>query len=727
LAIGRAIELTWLAVIVLTPLVFAPPGWFAFFETPKIAVVQTSAAIIVSLWAVDAALAVWGRGAPTPRSAMAGAVAWLRAEPVRWTVAAAAATVAIVVLSTIASPVPRIETWGFEPGRDGQSLSLVAPMMTVFFAITLRLRSPAQLTRLVAAFIVVGILVSVYALLQHLDVDPYQMSRLINRRVIGTLRNPIFLGSFLLQTLPFTVAVALLLWRATGRRSVGFAGAVVVALVGFVLVLALARGPWVGASVAIITFAGLGAYALGRRLALRATLVLVAAAVLVGVALAVVPTPQNGSIVDATIDRLGSFTGTLGGGVAGRLEPWNAAAELIADRPWFASEDGNGALSHLLGYGPDTFLYVYPLASDPAPGPSIPLVKDGHNLWVHTAVEIGVLGALVLLIVFAIPVLAGGFALAFRSRGWSLRHRLLLLAGVAAITGRGVEQLTGVAQASDALLFWAIARMVVAVPGIAARTGAPSASAVGTMHRPQTSRPGVPAKAAAAIAAAVIAIAAMGLLATVTAGNALGSRDAALSVNATTVESDRLRAVDLINSAIAKSPGVAAYRLRAGDLFDNFRLRTLDVDDIALLEGTLAVLEGGLRYNRLSLLLNIRVGEANLELARRGQRERIPEAVAAFEFAADLIPSNVSVQRNTATRLLELGEPERALARLNRALALDTEGLFATDTMVLMGSAYRDLGRDGEAIRVLRDALEREQSERSETQIRLMLESLGAS
>ena len=140
--IERIIEAPWLAAVLFVPLVFAPPGWFAFFESPKVALLRVVAGIIAALWTIDVALAVWGYG----RSAVDGwrrrARVWLREEPVRWTVVAGATFLALVTLSTIASSVPRIGLWGLEWGRDGQSLYSVASAMVVFFAVALRLRTP---------------------------------------------------------------------------------------------------------------------------------------------------------------------------------------------------------------------------------------------------------------------------------------------------------------------------------------------------------------------------------------------------------------------------------------------------------------------------------------------------------------------------------------------------------------------------------------------------------
>jgi hypothetical protein len=147
----RIIELMWLSSIFLVPLFFSPPGWFAFFETPKIAIARAAAGGIVMIWALDLTLAVGATGRPSINDLGGRLQRWLAEEPLRWIAIAVAAFTAWVVASTLASSVPRIAFWGFEYGRDGQSAYGIASVVVVFFAIALRMRRPAQLWRLVAA------------------------------------------------------------------------------------------------------------------------------------------------------------------------------------------------------------------------------------------------------------------------------------------------------------------------------------------------------------------------------------------------------------------------------------------------------------------------------------------------------------------------------------------------------------------------------------------------
>ena len=107
------IEALWLATIVLVPLTFGPPGWFAFFDVPKVALMRTLVALVLAAWTVEGALRVMARGLPATAGWRARPLRWLNAYPPRWTLAAAAATALIAALSTLASAIPSTALWGF--------------------------------------------------------------------------------------------------------------------------------------------------------------------------------------------------------------------------------------------------------------------------------------------------------------------------------------------------------------------------------------------------------------------------------------------------------------------------------------------------------------------------------------------------------------------------------------------------------------------------------------
>jgi O-antigen ligase/tetratricopeptide (TPR) repeat protein len=729
----RLIEAAWLLAVFAIPLLFSPPGCFSYFELPKVLLARIAAGLIAGLWTFDLALTIWYGGAATITSPLARTRAWLAAQPLRWAVVAAVGYWAWALLSTISSPIPQIGFWGFEYGRDGLSFVSISSMLLVFLAVALRLHRRGQVVRLVAAVVVSGFLASVYALLQDLAIDPYDLSRVFPGRVVGTMLNPIFLASMLLQTIPLVLVVGLVLWgtRWGGNRwpdarwpgRFKLAGpALAGASAGFtllIIILTSARGPWVGTAVSLIFLIGLILLVRDKRAALRGAAVLALALVVLGVGLVITPTPDGEGAIGATIDRVGTYAGDVGGDVSGRTSIWSVSGDLITNRPWFEHEDGAPSLvRHLFGYGPDSFLFVYPLQADLNTGNTIKIVKDAHNLWVHTAVEIGVLGALFLLAVSAVAVLVGAHHVVFRWRDWPTQYRLLAAALVAIAAGRGVEQLVGVAQISDAMLSWSLLALLVALPRV---VESPAPESLGAGPSPIALR-----TITVSIAASMIAIVAMFTISH-NWDNALSARDAALSSTATREDADILRGIETIGSAVERAPASTAYRLRAAGLFNSYRLTTATgVDDITLIEGALNVIQDGLEHHRVSLLMNVQEGESLMDLVRRGRADLVDEAADAFKRAASLYPRARSPQRTAATRLLELDLYAEALIYADRTIALSVDQDDIADALLLKAVAQRDLGHAPEAITTLNEALARAPDARSIPTVHAILESLQA-
>jgi O-antigen ligase len=715
----RLIEVAWLVAVFSIPLIFSPPGWFAYFEIPKVILARLAAGLIASLWVFDLALTIWYGGPEILRSPWSRTRSWLAAQPLRWAVVAAVAYWFWTFLSMLASSIPQIGFWGFEYGRDGLSFVSVCSMLVVFLAVALRLHRRGQVIRLVIAVIASGFLASVYALLQDLAIDPHDLSRVFPGRVVGTMLNPIFLASMLLQTVPLVLVAGLLIWHKRPR----FIGpALAGASAGFtllIIVLTSARGPWVGTTVSLIVLIGLVFLIRDRLTALRGAVVFAVALIVLAVGLVITPTPDGEGAIGATIDRVGTYAGDVGGDVSGRTTIWKISRDLIIDRPWFEFEDGAPTLlRHLFGFGPDSFLFVYPLDAELTPNSAIKVVKDGHNLWLHTAVEIGVIGALFLLAVSAITVLVGAYYLVFRWRDWPLHYRLIAAGLIAAATGRGFEQLVGVAQISDAMLSWALIGLLVALPRVVE-----SPAPLGLAKRPSS----VSLRTITGSLAAVLIVFIAVFSVTHAWDNLLSSRDAALSATATREDGDILKAIETIDSAVDRAPASTAFRLRAASLFNSYRLTTATgVDDITLIEGALTVLQEGLERNRVSLLLNVQEGESLMDLVRRGRTDLTDAAADAFKRAGGLYPRARTPQRTAATRLIELRMPAEALVWVERTLDLSSSQDDLADALLLKARAFRDLDRVQEAIVVLSEAIERAPDARLTPTAQAMLELLQA-
>ncbi len=163
-------------------------------------------------------------------------------------------------------------------------------------------------------------------------------------RASATLANPDFAGIFLAMLLP--VALAKVLSQRPVTTRVLAANLVVVLFLG--LLVTFTRAAWIGAIVGVVTLLVLRR---GRfhvwPLVISASLVVVAFAVVGGIAATRPPTTSQGGIGSAIIARAVSIPDLRSSTEAVRLSVWADTLPLIASRP-------------VIGYGPDTFGLIYP-------------------------------------------------------------------------------------------------------------------------------------------------------------------------------------------------------------------------------------------------------------------------------------------------------------------------------------------------------------------------------
>ena len=142
------------------------------------------------------------------------------------------------------------------------------------------------------------------------------------------------------------------------------------------------------------------------------------------------------------------------------------SGRLILDRPWFPFEPWALPFTRpLIGYGPEIYSYVYPLGMDTeALNQTHRVPQYAHNYLIHQTVELGYLGLASYLFILAAFFLPATVALIRNRRLDSQGQKVVLLALVAALAGRSVEQMVGIPHAGDLTVFWALLGVFVALP-----------------------------------------------------------------------------------------------------------------------------------------------------------------------------------------------------------------------------------------------------------------------
>lgn len=755
----RILELCWLLLALATPSLFNPSS-LRVFEPEKIAFVRTVVLAMVALWVVrhllGSTLGAW-RGLPSRLIA----VPFL--PPV-------AALMLAYLLSALVSELPAVGLLGSYRRQFGVLTHL--SYAALFLMVAIHLRTPRQPHRLLVAIALGSLVPALYALAQHLGLDPISWSLDHSRRVVGTLGQPTYLGDYLAALLPATLYLV-----ATSSRWRVPASALL-ALQAAALVLSQSRGPLVGAAVgALVVVATLP---WGRRAAARLRLRWWLAMGFAGLSLVVVinlPGTEANRLARSVpyLERLATLADLESGSGGVRSLIWQTVPALVAERP-------------LLGHGPEMMGYAFERHYPPALAYAenrTASADHAHNLLLQQLVSTGLLGLAVLLWLLAdlgrrAPLILrpspppgwdGGTA-SSSPEGKGAGEAGPGGPGAAALGGLAallVQGMVGVQSASAWLLFWLylalLAALLRAVGSAnpadgedAAATGRPRAGSASSRRekprrRPQsTPVPGgrsLPMVLGAGLVAAmallmVVRLNLQPLLADVVAaeGEFLASRSRFeeahgafhRALELSPQAEYHLRLGQAATRAAEGAPLAAAQAwLQRGEaaLREAERLDPLDLD-VALAQGRLYQTRGSLLAGAAELESAQRSFERALRLSPRRAyvRNRYGALLALqgdhrgaleqYAVSLELDPGYAATHGFLADSLVALGRLEEALEAYRRASRLDPALVLVR---INLGELYLRLGRLQEAAQEYRAAVELAPEDRS---LRLRLSEIEA-
>ena len=148
-------------------------------------------------------------------------------------------------ISTLLSPMPWVSVWGRDFGDLGYDLYSTLSYVVIFFAVAFRVHTRDQLLRIALAVATVGTFSAAYGVSQAFGWDPIGRGEGLNR-VIASLGNPLFLGAYLVMTIPIVMALAIH-YQSRGRWWLLAPAALSIGLHITALWYAGGRGPWVAA------------------------------------------------------------------------------------------------------------------------------------------------------------------------------------------------------------------------------------------------------------------------------------------------------------------------------------------------------------------------------------------------------------------------------------------------------------------------------------------------
>jgi O-antigen ligase len=654
--IDRGIEAAWLVAAIVTPLiVLSETSFLSKTELPKVATIRFSAGFVLLLLLVEAGLLAWRRGITIPcrpygriRSAMRGN----RDTARMWVMVSVIAVIVTTGISTAFALLPRLSTWGADPGSTSNSLYSSITYAILFFAVATRLRNPSQMRRLLGAMIITGTVAALVGIAQHFGSIPFGIrSTSGSSRVTGTAGNPIFFAAILAMTLILAMGMSLSIREVT-RKTIGWLSLYgVVATIHFIaLLITLSRGPWISVIAGMIAIFALAPLLFGLRRVAITALATGGALVVSLVFLGVTPESSISTGTDRTSvgdvrGRTTSFTGLFDLDSNPRIIRWNGALDLALNRPEPPAGAQPGYLVRsLFGYGPDTFPDVFTMVAPEI----LSNIRStaAHNDPLNRLVETGVIGLLAWIALWA------SLAVALLRNLWKNRHhagseQILTLAIGAALATWFVVGLTGIPKSGDTVFIWLLAGLVVATPKVfsALKTVPPVEDA-------RSSLIPLPGRAMATVAIGLIAAATIWITWTETVSRISADASAASSVRSIAGDPGFMARLNDIDRAISLAADQPRYHTVRSEIFDELALDPGSPSPlIAIKEATISA-ERALALNPLDRDLNFRAAYLNWELAKTGDVDAAYRTYALYERLAILTPQHSDV----SSRLSAVGD-----------------------------------------------------------------------
>ena len=727
----RAMEVLWLLTVFLVPLIFATPGVMDNgSEVPRVTLYRSLVGLLAAMWVIEWGLFLHPRKAIVPRVSLTTAKGWLAGQPTRWILVAALAILASNLVSTLFSASIPISLWGSEPASDGYSFYNTICHFVLFAILVTHLKTPAQLWRLLTAIIASGAAVSSYGILQYFGLDPFAL-HIVGTRVISSMGNSIRVGAFLLMVVP--LALAMVLRHQRSPISLTVTGLWFGALTAILLAIAFSqgRGAWLGLAVALASFVTMVSVSLGWRITARSVAALAVSVAIVWLVVSFVPPAYSagpappfgqaalvaqalsiGKEVRAEVraqvaSELGPSTTepvAAHSSLGARMLIWQGAGRLVLNRPWF---EFGGRVSpptlHLFGYGPEFFQYLFPLEHPPEltdvqRNRVYRNARDAHNNLVHVTLELGAVGLASYLFLMGAVFATIIVLLVKRRPTHDINQTLVIIALLASLAGRAVEQLVGIPRLSDVAFSWVFLAILVALPGIYGNlvrrneNDLDSGSRYSSSSLTSTKVGGVVLRLSLAMVIASVVV-----VFTIIKNPfyALASHRAAES-STSLGQGDLPRAIRQIDGAIALAPDVGGYHAQRAIILDEARdLTTSGKGTRRLAHEAYAANQQAIEANAFDFYNRMQFAGSALTLARYGETGMREKAIEEYRRLTITVPRHWLSHFLLGNAYSELGQTAQAIAAFDESIRLNPQ--FAL-TYNQRGIAYADLGQHQQAI-----------------------------
>ena len=447
-------ESIYLFVVFSIPLVFSPEEFLGFYQLPKEFILHFGANLLLILLPIIFIL--------NPHKLISNII------NNRLIIFSILFILFSYAISTLFSISILGSLWGREYGMSGNSLQTFFSLSVISISIIITNFDKSQIRRLFLAIFASSTIVGSIGLMQNFFPDIFKTFTFYHQnRVVSTLGNPIYLGSYLLisNLLSIIYFFGFSEIKINNKYSIALLIMALSVQISAIL-LTLSRGPIISFFIGYIGITI--AYFYLKDKSIKNLIIFFVVPVLIGIAISNIPNNNEEKYFDAFVERSGSISKELelsidvesGVNIISpnsfnyRGENWIGAFRILKDWPTVLDNSNSNYGRMFVGYGPDTYIYVYPITVPIQE--RIVISANAHNMFLNILIENGAIGFIS--IIFLILAILNKLRYKFVNSDNSLKF-IAISFGVIIIS-RLIEQTLGIAVINDLLYFYLLVSLV---------------------------------------------------------------------------------------------------------------------------------------------------------------------------------------------------------------------------------------------------------------------------
>ena len=441
-------ESIYLFVVFSIPLVFSPEEFLGFYQIPKEFILHFGANLLLILLPIIFIL--------NPQKLISNII---NNRLILFSILFILFSYAISTLFSISI---LGSLWGREYGMSGNSLQTFFSLSVISISVIVTNSDKSQIRRLFLAIFASSTIVGFVGLMQNFLPNIFETFTFYHQdRVVSTLGNPIYLGSYLLISNLLSIIYFFGFSEIKLKNKYSITLLIIALSVQIsAIMLTLSRGPIISFFVGYIGITV--AYFYLKDKSIKNLVIFFAIPILVSIAILNIPNNYEEKYFDSLVERSGSISKELelsidiesGVNILSpnsfnyRGENWIGAFKLLKSWPTVLDNSNSNYLRMLVGYGPDTYIYVYPITVPIQE--RIVISSHAHNIFLNILIENGAIGFIS--IIFLIWVILFKLKYKFMNSNNSLKFIAISFGMI--IVSRLIEQMLGVAVINDLLYFY---------------------------------------------------------------------------------------------------------------------------------------------------------------------------------------------------------------------------------------------------------------------------------